>query len=160
MKRSCLGTLDHFGADIGALDSNVPGRQLGKMLEDEHGQAISLLAGGAGCAPEAQAACHAALFNQFGQQLGPQQVEGAAIAKEAGFVNRHCLGDGARENGISAGAQVAHQFVQARHSLVAQQLGEAGFKEVIARRVEDVLREAEDELAKIAVVDAGRGFHD
>ena len=58
-------------------------------------------------------------------------------------------------------AQVADEFVEVAHALVAQELGEAGFKEIVARGVEDVLREAEDELAEIAVVDGAGGcaFH-
>jgi hypothetical protein len=55
-------------------------------------------------------------------------------------------------------AQVLHQFFQVRHALVAQQLGEARVEEIVARGVEHVLREAEDQLAKIAVVDAGAEF--
>ena len=51
-----------------------------------------------------------------------------------------------------------HQLFQVSHALVAQQLGEARLEEVVARRVKHVLREAEDELAKIAVVDAGGVF--
>ncbi len=54
--------------------------------------------------------------------------------------------------------EVLHKLFQVRHALVAQQLGEAGLEEVVARRVEHVLREAEDELAKIAVVDALEKF--
>ena len=47
----------------------------------------------------------------------------------------------------------------AAHALVAQELGEAGLEEIVARGVEHILREAEDELAQIAVVGAGGCFH-
>ena len=150
-----LGALDDLGADVGALDANVPAGEQGEMLAEEHGQAIGLLAGGAGGAPEAQGAAVAAGFDEFGQQLGAQQLEGAGVAEEAGFVDGHGLGDGALEGRVLAGAQVADEFIQAGHALVAQQLGEAGFEEVVARGIEHVLREAEDELAQIAVIGAG-----
>ena len=81
--------------------------------------------------------------------------KGRRIAKEAGFVDGHGLGDGALEGGIFAGAEVADEFVEMAHALVAQQLGEAGIEEVVARGIEDILREAEDELAQIAIVDGG-----
>ena len=51
-----LGALDDLGADVGALDADIPAGERGKVLVQEHGQAVGLLAGGAGRAPEAQAA--------------------------------------------------------------------------------------------------------
>ena len=127
---------------------------------EEHGQAIGLLACGAGRAPEAQPAQRPAGFDQRGQQIFAQQLEGTAVAKETGFVDGHGLGDGAFDAGIFSRLEVFDKLVETAHALVAQQLGQARLEEVIARRIEHVLREAEDQLAQIAVVHAGRVLHD
>ena len=132
-----------------------------KVLHDQHGDAVGFLAGGAGGAPEAQAARMAAGLDELGQQFGAQQFKGPAVAKETGLVDGHRLGDGrAREPGFLFSLQVLHQLFQVGHALVAQKLGEPRLEEIIARGIEHILREPEDELAKIAVVDVlGVGFH-
>ena len=56
--------------------------------------------------------------------------------------------------------QVLHQFFQMRHALVAQQLGQPRLEQIVARGVKHILREPEDKLAKIAVVDALGSLHD
>ena len=132
----------------------------GKCFEDEQSQAVGLLAGGAGRAPEAKAAQIAAAFDELGQQLRAQQLEGTAITKEAGFVDGHSIGNGAFEERVLSDLQVLDKLLQVGHALIAQQLCEAGLEEVIARRIEHVLREAENKLAKVAVIDAGGGLHD
>ena len=50
-----------------------------------------------------------------------------------------------------------NQFVQMGHALVAQEPRKTGIEEVIATRIKHILRDSEDELTKIAVVDADRG---
>jgi hypothetical protein len=52
------------------------------------------------------------------------------------------------------------KLIQLGHAVVAQELCQASLEEVIARRVEDVLRAAEDQLAEKTVVNAGGGLHD
>ena len=84
--------------------------------------AVGLLTGGAGGAPKAEGAVEAARLDDFGKQLLAQQVEGAQIAEEAGLIDGHGLGDFALQRGIFLCAQFAHQFVEARHALVAQDL--------------------------------------
>ena len=130
------------------------------MLGEEHGHAVGLLAGGAGRAPDAQAAQVAAGFDQLGQQFSAQQFEGAAIAEEAGLVDGHGFGDGAFEDRILFDFEAVDELFQLGHALVAQDFCQAGVEEVIARGVKHVLREPEDELAKIAVVNAGGSLHD
>ena len=73
------------------------------MLEQQHGAGVGFLAGGAGGAPEAQGAGEAARLDEFGKQIGAQQLEGPAIAEEAGFVDGHGLGDGALEGRVLRG---------------------------------------------------------
>ena len=95
-----LSALDDFCGEVGALDADVPADEHGEMLLHEHGEAVAFLSGGAGGAPEAEGARVAAGLDQFGQQFGAQELEGTRVAKEAGFVDGHGLGDGALEGGI------------------------------------------------------------
>ena len=53
---AALCALDYLGGDVGALDLKMPADQHGKVLGEEHGERVGFLAGGAGCAPDAQAA--------------------------------------------------------------------------------------------------------
>ena len=130
------------------------------MLQHQHAQAVCLLAGGAGRAPETKAARVAACLNQLGKQFGAQQLKRAAVAEEAGLVDGHGLRDGALKWRIPAQFQVLHQLFQMRHALVAQQLGQPRLEQVVARGVKHVPRKAEDKLAKIAVVHALGSLHD
>jgi hypothetical protein len=125
----------------------------------QNSQAVRLLTGGAGGAPEAQAAGRPAGFDQLGQQFGAQQFEGVPIAKEAGFVDRHGLGDGALEGQVSALFEALHQFIHAVHAPVAHQLVEAALEKVVAGGVQLVLGEPQNKLAQKAVVGAGVWFH-
>src|SRR5579859_7257859 len=153
-----LAAVDDFGADIRALDFDIPGGELGKVLAEQHGDAVSLMAGGTGGAPNAKAAGDAPAFKQGGQQFGAQQLEGAAITKEAGFVDSHGLGDGALQGLIVLEAKQLDEFFDLGEALVAQKPGEAGLEQVVAGGIEDILRLFEDQLTQVGVVNvAGSG---
>ena len=116
----CLGAFHHFGADIRALDAQVPAREQGEMLEHHHAQTVCFLAGGAGCAPKTKSARMAPRLNQFRQQLRAQQFKRTAIAEEAGLVDSHGVGNGALEQRVLSLLQVLHQLFEVQHALVAQ----------------------------------------
>jgi hypothetical protein len=152
-----LAAGDDLGGDIGAFDAQRPAGKLGKVLEQEHADRVGLLAGGAGAAPEAQGADAAAVFNERRQELGAQQLKGAAVAKEAGLIDGHRLGDLAFEGVVALEAQQLNELFKVREAAGAQQLGQAGIEKVVAGGIEDILRLVVDDLAQIGVVDAGGG---
>jgi hypothetical protein len=90
-----------FAVEIGALDRDLPAGEQGKVLEQKHGHAVGFLAGGAGGAPDAQPARVLARLDELGKQLRAQQVEGADVAEEAGFVDGHGLGNLSLEGRIA-----------------------------------------------------------
>ena len=155
-----LGAFDDLGANVGPLDALGPAGEEREVLMEEHADAVGFLAGGAGGAPKAEAAHNAARLNQFWQQLGAEQFKGSAVAEEAGFVDGHGLGDGAFKYGVATQFEVLDEFFEMGHALIAQQLGEPRFKEVVTGGIEHVLGKPEDQLAKIAVVHALRCLHD
>src|SRR5579859_3580592 len=71
-----LRALDNFSCKVCAFDAEIPTAEDGEMLEHEHGEAVGFLSGGAGGAPETDAAVGAAGLNQFWQQFGAQEFEG------------------------------------------------------------------------------------
>ena len=154
-----LGALDDFITDVGAFDGELPPRQHGEVLKQHHGHAVGLLTGGAGGAPKAEGAVRAARLNDLGKQFLAQEIEGAEVAEEAGLIDGHGLGDLALQRGIFLGTQLVHQFVEARHALVAQDFGKAGVEEVVPRGVEDILGHVENQLAEVAVLGACDLFH-
>ena len=128
------------------------------MLQQHHAEAIRFLAGGAGGAPESKRARMLARLDEPGEQISSQQFEGAAIAKEAGLVDGHGFGDGVLKGHISSGFETAHEFVEVGDAMVAQEPGEAGVEEIIARWVEHILGESPDQLTEVGVVDASMKF--
>ena len=142
----------NFRTQIRALNTHVPVHKHGEMLKHQHRETVALLPGRTRGAPEAKASLHPASLNQLRQQFGAQQLKRPGVAKKAGFVDRHGLRNRALKCRVSPVSQMVDEFFHTAHALVAQQLGKARFEQVVARRVQHVLREPEDKLAKKAVV--------
>lgn len=149
----------HLAAQVGALDSDVPAGESGKVLKQKDGQAVGFLTAGASGAPEAQAARHSARFDEPRQQFGAQKLERPDVAEEARLIDGHGLGDRVLDCRVFGCAQAAHKLIQTAHPVIPQNFGETRLKEVVARGIEHVLRVRKDKLAKKAVIGGGGCLH-
>ncbi len=151
-----LGSVHDLMTNVGTLDANIPPHEHGKVFTKQHCDRIAFLAGRAGCTPEAQSALLTASFDQRGKQLGSKQLEGAPVAKEAGLIDGHRLGDGPLQGWIFARPQAIDEFLQMRDAFVAQQLCQPRVEKVVAGRIEHVAGEARNDLAQITEIDGCR----
>jgi hypothetical protein len=130
------GAFDHLRRDVGAEDFEFPAGEKGKILAHHHGEGICLLAAGTGGGPKAERSDVATIFDDGGEELIAEVVEGRGVAKEAGFVDGHCLGDRALEHSAGIGAEGGDKLGEGIEATVAEQALEARFEEVVAGRVD------------------------
>ena len=151
------GALDHFGGDVGAEDVDSPAGEQGEMLAQHDGERVGFLAGGTGGGPEAEGAGGLAGGDEGGEQLFAKEVEGGGIAKEAGLIDGHGLGDGALEAGAGIGAKGGDELAEGLEAAVAEQALEARFEEVVAGGIDMIAGVAHDDGAQVLEVDGGGG---
>lgn len=79
--------------EVAREDRHVPARELGEGVDQQHGEAVGLLAGRAGCRPDREAALGGAAGDQPGDDGRGERVEGVAVTEPGRLVRGHRLDD-------------------------------------------------------------------
>jgi hypothetical protein len=68
--------LQHFLAEVGGMDADIPIGQLRKVLAQHHRDGVRLLPAGTRGRPDMNVAPCGAAFDQFGKDAGSERLEG------------------------------------------------------------------------------------
>ena len=97
---------EHLAGDVGGQQGHLPAGQLGKVLAEQEGEAVRLLPGGAGGAPDVQPPLVAAGARiSSGITVVAQRLERVVVAEERGLGRHHRLDDLGRAVRCPAGVR-------------------------------------------------------